>query len=213
MALFHFVQSNPQGRSSGRASVSPALVRVARCAFVRRDTRVREVRMVRRVRRAFPGRCRGVRARVRAIEPLAPDATGTCAFFWRRARSTADSWVRDCRTPVERSALAVRLFGDGKSADWKRAHAKRDPSKMVLKPSKNAPKVAHDGFFFGRREGEPPKFTRVLSPRLLSGVVSPSSPEPHLKRAPRGAIASSPRRLPSPSKVKESRRRRRRVIR
>ena len=84
MALFHLVRSNPQERSSGRASVSPALVRVARCAFVRRDTRVREVRMVRRVRRAFPGRCRGVRARVRAIEPLAPDATGTCAFFWRR---------------------------------------------------------------------------------------------------------------------------------
>ena len=82
LALFHFVRSNPQGRSSGRASVSPALVRVARCAFVRRDTRVRKVRMVQCVRRGFPGRCRGARARVRAIEPLALDATGM--LFWRR---------------------------------------------------------------------------------------------------------------------------------
>jgi hypothetical protein len=46
LALHHLVRSNPQERSSGRASVSPALVRFARCAFVRRDTRVREVRMV-----------------------------------------------------------------------------------------------------------------------------------------------------------------------
>ena len=213
MALFHLVRSNPQERSSGRASVSPALVRVARCAFVRRDTRVREVRMVRRVRRAFPGRCRGVRARVRAIEPLAPDATGTCAFFWRRGA-------------IDRRFVGARLQNAGRAQCARSpAFRRREIGRLETRPrearsikngfetvEKCSP-VAHDGFFFGRREGEPPKFTRVLSPRLLSGVVSPSSPEPHLKRAPRGAIASSPRRLPSPSKVKESRRRRRRVIR
>ena len=81
LALFRFVRSNPQERSS-RASVSPALARVARCAFVRRNTRVRKVRMVRRVRRAFPGRYRGVRARVRRSNRSR--LTRRARFFWRR---------------------------------------------------------------------------------------------------------------------------------
>ena len=80
MALFRFVRSNPQERSA--ASVSPALARVARCAFVRRNTRVRKVRMVRRVRRAFPGRYRGVRARVRRSNRSR--LTRRARFFWRR---------------------------------------------------------------------------------------------------------------------------------
>jgi hypothetical protein len=82
LALFRFVRSNPQERSSGRASVSPALARVARCAFVRLNTRVRKVRMVRRVRRAFPGRYRGVRARVRRSNRSR--LTRRARFFWRR---------------------------------------------------------------------------------------------------------------------------------
>ena len=167
LALFRFVRSNPQERSSGRASVSPALARVARCAFVRLNTRVRKVRMVRRVRRAFPGRYRGVRARVRRSNRSR--LTRRARFFWRRARSTAGFWVGDYeRASARENARAVRLFADGKSHVGRKKpsfYGSNDDSRYF----------GDDYFLFWRRyifqrekEGSliVPS-TRVLSPRLL----------------------------------------------
>ena len=173
MALFHFVQSNPQGRSSGRASVSPALVRVARCAFVRRDTRVRKVQMMRCVRRAFPGRCRGARARV--LRSNRRRLTRRAPFFWRRGamcdRRFVGSRFRD--SPVERECTRSPAFRGREIKDCKRTSIRRETVEKdaILDPTKRARKKV---VFEKSREGEPSRLRAF--PSLVSCPVMSRPP-------------------------------------